>query len=210
MPTVIKADQGTPEWFEARLGKPTASRFSDVIAKTRSGYAASRKNYLAEIVIQRLTRQIPEGYQSPAMVWGIENEPVARLQYSLETGNNTEETSLWLHDKIETGASPDGLIGKDGILEIKCPNSATHMETLHSGDIPRQYVAQVQGQMWITGRKWCDFVSFDPRMPENAQMIIIRVSRDDDFIENLEDEILDFLEEVEEELEFIKGYKSGN
>lgn len=208
MPKLIKADQGTPEWHEARLGRATASRFSDIMAKTRSGYAASRKNYLAEVVIQRLTHQIPENYQSQAMLWGIETEPVARLQYLLETGNEVEETSLWLHDEIEAGASPDGLIGKDGVLEIKCPNSATHMETLHSGKVPTQYYAQVQGQMWITGRNWCDFVSFDPRMPENAQMIIIRVPKDEDYVDQLEEEIKDFLEEVEDELEFIKGYKA--
>lgn len=207
MPKVIKANQGTPEWFEARLGRPTASRFGDVMAKTRSGYSASRKNYLAELLIQRLTMQIPEGYQSPAMQWGIENEPVARLQYELETGNDVKETSLWLHDTIEAGASPDGLINKDGLLEIKCPNSATHIETLHTGKLPTQYKAQVQGQMWITDRKWCDFVSYDPRLPENAQMIIIRINRDDDYIDELIEEVQDFLEELEEEQSFIKSYK---
>jgi len=208
MPVQIKAEQRTPEWFEARLGRATASRFGDIMAKTRSGYAACRKNYLAELLIQRLTKQIPENYQSPAMLWGVENEPVAALQYTLETGNEVEETSLWLHDSIEAGASPDGLIGNDGVLEIKCPNSATHIETLHTGKLPTQYKAQVQGQMWITDRKWCDFVSYDPRLPENAQMIIIRVQRDDDYIGQLINEIQDFLEELDKELEFVKGYKA--
>lgn len=209
MATLIQAEQRTPEWFEARLGRPTASRFGDIMAKTRSGYSASRKNYRAELVIQRLTQQIPENYQSSAMEWGVENEPVARLQYELESGNTVEDTSLWLHDDIEAGASPDGLIGSDGCLEIKCPNTATHLETLRTGKIPRQYFAQVQGQMWVTDRKWCDFVSFDPRLPANAQLFITRVERDETYIKDLEYELRSFLEEVEEEVEFVKNYKKG-
>lgn len=207
MPVQIKAEQRTPEWFEARLGRATASRFGDIMAKTRSGYSASRKNYLAELLIQRLTKQIPDNYQSPAMLWGVENEPVAVLQYTLETGNGVEETSLWLHDEIEAGASPDGLVGKDGLIEVKCPNSATHIETLHTGKLPTQYKAQVQGQMWVTNRNWCDFISYDPRLPENAQMIVIRVERDDEYIKELVEEVESFLNELEEELEFVKGYK---
>lgn len=209
MATLIQAEQRTPEWFEARLGRPTASRFGDIMAKTRSGYSASRKNYRAELVIQRLTQQIPENYQSSAMEWGVENEPVARLQYELESGNTVEDTSLWLHDDIEAGASPDGLIGSDGCLEIKCPNTATHLETLRTGKIPRQYFAQVQGQMWVTDRKWCDFVSFDPRLPANAQLFITRVERDETYIKDLEYELRSFLKEVEEEVEFVKNYKKG-
>lgn len=210
MATLIQAEQRTPEWFEARLGRPTASRFGDIMAKTRSGYSASRKNYRAELVIQRLTQQIPENYQNSAMEWGVENEPVARLQYELESGNTVEDTSLWLHDDIEAGASPDGLIGSDGCLEIKCPNTATHLETLRTGKIPRQYFAQVQGQMWVTDRKWCDFVSFDPRLPANAQLFITRVERDETYIKDLEYELRSFLKEVEEEVEFVKNYKKGN
>lgn len=207
MATLIKAEQRSEAWFEARLGRPTASRFGDIIAYTRSGYSASRKNYRAELVVQRLTQTIPETFTSSAMEWGVENEPVARLQYELETGNEVEDTSLWLHDEIEAGASPDGLVGKDGCLEIKCPNTATHLETLRSGKVPRQYVAQVQGQMWITDRQWCDFVSFDPRLPENAQIFITRVYRDDTYIQQLEHEIIEFLKEVEEEVEFVKSYR---
>lgn len=207
MATLIKAEQRTPEWFEARLGRPTASRFGDIMAKTRTGYSASRKNYRAELVIQRLTQEIPENYQSSAMEWGVENEPLARLQYELASGNSVEDTSLWLHDEIEAGASPDGLIGKDGCLEIKCPNTATHLETLRSGRVPRQYFAQVQGQMWVTGRQWCDFVSFDPRLPQNAQLFITRVPKDDAYIKDLEYEIIEFLKEVEDEVEFVQSYE---
>ena len=207
MATLIKAEQRTPEWFEARLGRPTASRFGDIMAKTRSGYSTSRKNYRAELVIQRLTQEIPENYQSSAMEWGVENEPLARLQYELASGNSVEDTSLWLHDEIEAGASPDGLIGKDGCLEIKCPNTATHLETLRSGRVPRQYFAQVQGQMWVTGRQWCDFVSFDPRLPQNAQLFITRVPKDDAYIKDLEYEIIEFLKEVEDEVAFVQSYE---
>jgi len=207
MATLIKAEQRTPEWFEARLGRPTASRFGDIMAKTRTGYSASRKNYRAELVIQRLTQEIPENYQSSAMEWGVENEPLARLQYELASGNSVEDTSLWLHDEIEAGASPDGLIGKDGCLEIKCPNTATHLETLRSGRVPRQYFAQVQGQMWVTGRQWCDFVSFDPRLPQNAQLFITRVPKDDAYIKDLEYEIIEFLKEVEDEVAFVQSYE---
>lgn len=209
MPVPIIAEQGSDEWLQARLGRATASRFTDIMALTRSGYSASRKNYTAELVIQRITQQIPENFSSAAMAWGTDTEPVARLAYELETGNEVEETGLWMHDDIEAGASPDGFIGQDGLLEIKCPNSATHLETLHTGKVPRQYIAQVQGQMWITDRKWCDFVSFDPRMPENAQMIIIRVNRDDEYIERLEEEVRSFLIDVENEVDFIINYKKG-
>ena len=138
----------------------------------------------------------------------MDYEPVARLQYELETGYSVVDTSLWLHDTIEAGASPDGLVGDDGCLEIKCPNTATHLETLRTGKLPRQYQAQVQGQMWISGRQWCDFVSFDPRLPSNAQLFITRVDRDDLYIENLEQEIVEFLKEVDQEVEFVKNYRS--
>ncbi|MGH7238158.1 MAG: lambda exonuclease family protein, partial [Candidatus Saccharimonadales bacterium] len=156
MASLVNAEQRSNEWFAARLGKATASRFNDIMAKTRSGYAASRKNYLAELVTEILTGKQAEMFVSAAMQWGTDNEPVARLQYSLASGNEVEETGFWIHDTLAAGASPDGLIGKDGCLEIKCPNTATHIETLRSGKLPWQYRWQVQGQMWITGKKWCD------------------------------------------------------
>jgi putative phage-type endonuclease len=209
MATLIKAEQRSDEWHKARLGKATASRFGDIMATTRSGYAASRKNYTAELVIQRLTNEIPESYTNAAMQWGTDNEPLARLAYSLETGNDVEETGLWLHEIIPAGASPDGFVNDDGLVEIKCPNSATHIETLQNKKIPRQYFAQVQGQLWITERSWCDFVSFDPRLPENAQMIVIRVDRDDKYITELEKEIITFLQEVDEQVEFVKNYRGA-
>lgn len=205
--TEVKAEQRSPEWYAARLGKATASRFTDIMARTRSGYAASRKNYMAELVTERLTNQVPENFTSSAMQWGIDNEPLARLEYELATGNEVEETGFWLHDTLDAGASPDGFVNHDGILEIKCPNTATHIDTLESKKVPRQYFAQVQGQLWITGRQWCDFVSFDPRLPQNAQMIIIRVDRDHEYIKGLEEEVTKFLIEVTKQVNFVTNYK---
>lgn len=207
MPTLVKAEQRSPEWFAARLGKATGSRFGDIIAKTRSGYAASRKNYRAELVAEILTGQVTESFTTAAMQWGIDYEPVARLQYELITGNDVEETGFWYHNHLAAGASPDGFVNDDGLLEIKCPNTATHLDTLMYKKVPKQYVAQVQGQMWITGRKWCDFVSYDPRLPDNAQIFITRVERDEKFIAELEQEIIDFTQEVNDLVEFVRNFK---
>lgn len=207
MSKLVKADQGSEAWLQARCGIATASRFADIMAKTRSGYAASRKNYMAEKLIEVLTNTPTESFTSAAMSWGTDTEPVARLEYMLATGNDVEETGLWLHDTIKAGASPDGFVNHDGTLEIKCPNSATHLETLKTQQVPKQYFAQVQGQLWITDRKWCDFVSFDPRLPDNAQMVIIRADRDEEFIKELETELKAFLKELDEQVKFIQQYK---
>jgi putative phage-type endonuclease len=206
MPTISNAAQGSEEWFEARLGKATASRFNDVLAKIKSGYAASHKNYAAELASERLTGRSAPSYTSQAMQNGIDNEPVARLNYMLKTGNDVEETGFWQHDELAAGASPDGLVNHDGLLEIKCPTILTHLETLKTKRVPKQYVAQVQGQMWITGRDWCDFVSYQPDLPENAQMVIIRADRDDEYIDNLEAEVEHFLDEVEKQIAFVTSY----
>lgn len=204
-------EQRSPEWLQVRWGKITASRMADVIAKTKSGYAASRKNYLAELVIERLTPPPTEddGYKNQAMQFGIDNEPVARLAYELETGNTVEEAFFeQLDDDI--GASPDGYVRDDGLIEIKCPNTATHIDTLRSRKVPNQYFVQIQGQLLCTGRDWCDFVSFDPRLPENAQLFIKRVNRDEKFISELIYECNLFNKELEEQVDFITNYKGGS
>lgn len=207
MATLVQAPQRSEQWFAARLGRATASRFNDVMAKTKTGYGAQRKNYMAELTSERLTGTQNDNFTSTAMQWGIDHEDTARLEYELETGNDVEETSFWQHDSLMAGASPDGLIGEDGLLEIKCPNTATHIETLQTKKLPRQYYWQVMGQMWIMGRKWCDFMSYDPRMPENAQKIIIRVGYDEDKANELEAEVTTFLDEVDKQVEFVKSYK---
>ena len=203
-------EQRSPEWLQVRWGKVTASRMADIIAKTKSGYAASRKNYLAELVIERLTTPPTEdnGYKNQSMQFGIDNEPVARLAYELETGNTVEEAFFeQLDDDI--GASPDGYVRDDGLIEIKCPNTATHIDTLRSQKVPNQYFVQIQGQLLCTGRDWCDFVSFDPRLPENAQLFIKRVNRDELFIKELRHELKKFIKEVDKEVSFIANYKNA-
>jgi putative phage-type endonuclease len=191
--------QGSDEWFQTRLGKATASRIKDVIAKTKSGPAATRANYLTELVIERITGVKEEGFTNGFMAWGTDQEPEARRRYESEKGILVQEIGFVDHPTIPmSGASPDGLVGSEGILEIKCPSTKTHIETLLADKIPPQYVAQVQWQMACTQRAWCDFVSFDPRMPESAQFFCVRVNADPDYIKTLEEEVVKFLSEVEE------------
>lgn len=200
--------QGTDQWLEARLGKATASRFGDITAVLRSGgEPASRRNYRAQLVVERLTGKPADHYKSPAMQWGNDVEEIARLAYSLKSGNEVEEVGFIEVSGIEAGASPDGLIGKNGLVEIKCRNTANHIEILKKGSMPNQYKAQVQGQMWVTEREWCDFVSYDPVMPPNAQLFITRVNRDKEYIESLCKEVKDFLTEVDQEIKFVREYK---
>lgn len=200
--------QRTDEWFEARLGRATASRFKDIMTTGANGYVlAAVKNYRAELVVERLTGQKVETFTSAAMQWGIDTEPLARLRYLMATGNQTQECGFFSHKTLMAGASPDGLIGTEGLLEIKCPNTATHIETLRTGTIPKIYYWQVMGQLWITGRKWADFVSFDPRLPENAALFITRIKRDEDDITDLEDRVRNFLKTVDDEVIYITNYK---
>lgn len=198
--------QQTPEWYQAKLGKVSASRCADLMAKTKSGYSKSRKNYMMELIIARLTGTYPESFTSPAMQWGIETEAEARKQYEAETLNIVEECGfISLTDDV--GCSPDGLIGEDGLLEIKCPNSATHIETLISGKVDRKYILQIQFQLMVTDRKWCDFVSYDPRWPVELRLYIQRVGRDEEMIEEIEKEVGLFLEEMYDMLIKIKELK---
>ena len=195
-------DQRSEEWFKARLGKVTASRVADVIAKTKTGYSASRDNYMAQLVVERLTNTQAETFTNAAMQWGTDQEPFARAAYEIQQNVLVDETGLIDHPTIEmAGASPDGLIGEDGLVEIKCPNTATHIDTLLTQTVPGKYITQMQFQMACTGRKWCDFVSFDPRMPAKAQLFVKRVQRDDVFIKEIESEIKKFLAEVTAKVE---------
>ena len=194
-------EQRSPEWYAARLGKVTASRVADIIAKTKSGYSTSRANYMAELVCERLTGKQGDFYQNAAMVWGTETEPMARSAYEAHSGNLVTETGLVLHPSIaDAGASPDGLIDEDGLVEIKCPNTSTHIDTLLDEKVPSKYVTQIMWQMACTERKWCDFVSFDPRMPEHMQIFVKRIERDDDMIVELEHEVEKFLSELDEKI----------
>ena len=204
-------DQGTQEWHQQRLGKITASRVSDVMAKTKSGPAASRKNYMMELLCQRLTGEREEGFTSAAMQRGIEMEPVARSAYEVETGSIVIETGFIDHPEFEgIGASPDGLVGDSGLIEIKNPNTAQHITAMQKQEPDKKYWWQMQMQMWCTGRDWCDFVSFDDRLPEPLQMVLIRVERDDQAIQDMRDECLEFLSELEKlESEMINRMKEA-
>jgi len=201
-------DQRTDEWFAARLGKVTASRVADVIAKTKTGPSASRENYATQLVLERLTNKQAESYTNSAMQWGTETEPMARQAYELKRGLFVNETGFVDHPTIEMcGASPDGLVGADGLIEIKCPNSATHMETILTQKVPAKYIPQMTWQMACTGRSWCDFVSFDPRFPENLQIFIERIEYDPTYVRMLELEVTQFLDEVEKKVEILRKMK---
>ena len=193
------SEQRTPEWFAERLGKITASRIADVVGKTKSGsYGAARKNYMAELLCQRLTGQQEEKFTSAAMQHGTDTEPAARAMYMLETGTDVTETGFIPHPTIAmSGASPDGLAGEDGLIEIKCPNTATHLEFLQSRKPKHEYLLQMQWQMACTGRQWCDFISYDDRLPEKLAYRCIRIPRDDKLIAELEEEAVKFLTELD-------------
>ncbi len=195
---IEKVEQGTPEWFAARLGNVTASRVADVIAKTKSGYSASRENYMAQLICERMTNTVAESFSSPAMQWGTETEPLARAAYESVADVLVDEVGYIAHPTIErAGASPDGLIGVFGLLEIKCPNTATHIDTLISEQVPTKYITQMQWQMSCTGRTWADFVSFDPRLPSGLQMFVKRVEFDAEYVAMLKEEVIKFLAELD-------------
>ena len=200
-------EQRTDDWFAARLGKVTASRVADVVAKTKNGYSASRENYMADLIVERLTGQKASSFSNAAMEWGTEQEPNARAAYSARTGELVEEVGFIDHPTIAlSGASPDGLVS-EGIVEFKCPNTATHLEYLLAGKAPEKYVTQMQWQMACTGRPWCDFVSFDPRLPEHLQMLVVRVPRNEVRIIELEDEVRKFLAELDDKVKKLQELK---
>lgn len=192
--------QGSPEWHKARLGRATASRIPDIIALTYKGaVAASRANYMAELLAERLTGQPTRGYVSPEMQWGTDHEADARAAYSFYADVDVTEVGFIPHPTIVmAGASPDGLVADDGQTEIKCPNTATHLDTLLGGNISGRHVTQMQWQMACTQRKWCDYVSYDPRLPESMRLHVRRVERDDVLIAGLEQDVALFLEELAE------------
>lgn len=199
-------DQRTPEWYAARLGRVTASRVADIMATTKSGYSASRANYMAELICERLTGEPAEKFSNAAMQWGTDTEPQARAAYAFMCDVEVLETGFVLHQTIsDFGASPDGFVGEDGLVEIKCPNTATHIDTLLREAVPSKYITQMQVQMACTGRLWCDFVSFDPRLPSDLQLWVRRVQRDDDAIKNIEAETMNFLGELAAKVEALRS-----
>ncbi|EKG2383221.1 YqaJ viral recombinase family protein [Salmonella enterica] len=204
-------EQRSPEWFAARCGKVTASRLYDVMARTKSGYAASRQNYMAELICQRLTGKPEEGFTNAAMMRGTELEPVAREMYALnEFDAVISVVGLIDHPTIAGfAASPDGLVNDDGLIEIKCPNTWTHLQTLKTGVPKRQYLLQMHAQMMCTGRKWCDFVSFDDRLPPELAYFKTRINFDEVLAEEIEQEVVKFLTELEIEIQNITHQESA-
>lgn len=203
--------QGSDAWFQSRLGRATASRIADVIAKTKTGYSASRDNYMAQLVCERLTGQKGESFTNAAMQWGTETEPLARSAYEAYADLMVEEVAFVQHPKIEmAGASPDGLVGLFGMLEIKCPNTATHIDTLLTQTVPTKYITQMQWQMRCCERQWCDFVSFDPRLPQDLQLFVKRVEFNQTYVAMLEEEVINFLEELEIKVAKLTNLKVKN
>ena len=203
---MTEIEQRTDDWFAARLGKVTASALYKVLAKTKTGYGADRGNYMTQLVLERITGQKAESYTTAAMQWGIDQEPFARAAYEAKTGVLVEEVGFVPHPTIEAaGASPDGLVGDDGMVEIKCPDSKTALECwLSENPVEGKYFAQMQWQMRCADRAWCDYVVFDPRMPAKAQLFVTRVMRDDKWLADTEAEVVKFLAEVDAKVAALK------
>lgn len=196
--------QGSDEWFAARLGKVTASRIADLMARTKTGWGASRANYMAELLCERLTGQTAERFTNAAMQWGTDTEPQARAAYEFLTGNTVTEVGFVDHPRVAmSGASPDGLVGEDGLVEIKCPNTSTHIETLLSETVPGKYRMQMLWQMACTGREWCDFVSFDPRLPGDMQLWLCRITAAPGEIDAVESAVAEFLGELDAKIDAL-------
>lgn len=203
-------EQGSPQWHAERCGKVTASRIADLMAKTKTGWGASRANYAAQLVAERLTGTVVDGYKNEAMEWGIATEAEARGSYEFYTDTVVSPVGFIPHPTIAmSGASPDGYIGTEGILEVKCPLTATHIYTLLGQAVPSKYILQMQWQMACTGRLWGDFVSFDPRMPEDMRLFVKRVERDEGRIKEITGCVEDFLAEIDAKVEqLVKLYRS--
>ena len=198
--------QGTPEWRQQRCGKLGASKVGEALARIKSGWGASRANVMAMLVAERLTGVPQETFVNAAMQWGTDTEAQARAAYEFFHDVDVGLAAFVDHPTITmSGCSPDGLVGTDGLIEIKCPNTATHIDALLDQDDKGRYRSQVQWQMAVTGREWCDWVSFDPRLPSHMQMVVRRVPRDDDYIAELEREVEIFLLEVEQTVAKLKA-----
>lgn len=197
--------QGSIEWLMSRLGRATGSGFQYVMDRTKDGRpGAKRTRYLLEKVQERLTGLPVDNYVNAAMEWGTKQEPFARMAYAEKTGEFVSEVDFLPHPQIMAGVSPDGLIDNDGAIEIKCPITSNHIDTLIKGMDPK-HIPQVQGVLWVTGRKWCDFISFDPRLPPKHQLYVQRIERDENYILKLDREVRAFLSEVDSHMEKLNA-----
>ena len=200
-------EQGTEEWKMARLGHVSASNIAAVMSKGKGETeSAIRRAYKIKLVAERLTGKPQESYKNAAMEWGNEQEPFARMAYEARMNVLVEKTGFWKHKFIDwIGVSPDGLVGNDGLIEIKCPNTTTHLEYIFDDVVPTEYRKQIQMQLWVTGRQWCDFVSYDPRLPENNQLFIKRMLWDGEFNVAMSEEVNKFLNEIQVIIDKLKG-----
>jgi len=198
MEIIKDIDQGSADWHSLRLGKVTASRVKDVLSKGR-GTATSKtaETYMMELLAERLTGQAKPFFENDAMRWGTETEPQARAMYELKSGNTVDEVAFIVKDDF-IGVSPDGLIGDDGMLEIKCPTTITQVKRALSDNYSKDYYEQIQMQLWVAEREWCDFLSFDPRLDVAAGYLLQRVDRDDEFIKNMNDKVYAFIDKKQE------------
>jgi len=205
--TIHYMEQRSDEWLQHRVGRVTASRIADIMAMTKSGPGAARANYAAEIVTERLTGEPGgSGFTNAAMQWGTEQEPLARMAYEFSRDAEVIEVGFIDHPTIEmAGCSPDGLVGDKGMVEIKCPNTATHLKTLETEKIDGKYLKQIQFQLACSGRAWCHFISFDPRLPGAMQLYVQRVPRDTAMIKEIEVEVQSFLREVDLTVERLRA-----
>lgn len=195
----IDLEQGSDAWKLARLGHVTASNIAEVMSKGKgTAEAVGRYKYKVKIVAERLTGAASESFTNASMQWGIEQEQFACIAYEAEKETFVDKTGFWLHPDIQwIGVSPDRLVGQEGLIEVKCPNTTTHLDYLFENKVPSEYYKQIQCQLWVTGRQWCDFVSYDPRLPKRNQLLIVRTERDESLIKEMEAETLKFLAEVE-------------
>lgn len=207
---LIDAPQRSEAWFAARLGRVTGSRAADVLATIKSGEAAARRDYRMELVTERLTGASAEDvYLNADMQRGIDLEPQAFAHYEALTGRLADRSGFLAHRELMAGCSLDGHVGDfEGIVEIKCPRSASHLAILKAGTPPAKYLPQIRHNLWITGAAWCDFVSFDPRWPEQYRMVVARVLAGDADLPAYEAEVRRFLAEVDLEVAALKGWSA--
>lgn len=195
-----KIAQGTEEWKAIRLGHVTASCIGDVMSK-----GVGRHKYMMRLIAERLTGEVAESYTNAAMQWGVEQEQFAAIAYEAKANVLVDKTGFWLHPDVPwVGVSPDRLVD-DGLVEIKCPNTITHLDYLFDAKVPTEYVKQIQMQLWVTRKAWCDFVSFDPRLPPRNQLLIVRVERDNKLIAEMQEQVATFLAETEDLINQLKG-----
>jgi putative phage-type endonuclease len=199
--------QRTEEWFQARLGRVTASRMADMTARTKSGWGASRANYMYELLLERLNGRPLPGYQSAAMLQGTEREPEARTAYCFMANCEVKEVGFVPHPVIDmAGCSPDGLVGDEGLVEVKCPEPKAHWTCLRTEQVDERYIKQVQFQLCCTGRSWCDYVSWNPDFPAPMQFFRKRIERNERMIYELETQTLEFLDELDRELAWAHAH----